>query len=175
MAHIVSDAPRLRNKISSSTISYCAQPVEDTASMHEKERTFPFMHSTVALPQAITEYMKRKCAQLGTSLLTCRSVIRKLWKYFGRTTCSVDATLTSARWVSRFPNYDPAPRMRLAGCEYYSENAALKSSAAICAEAAGVFRRHETARQSPRRTMVRAKRRGRRADWRTRAMFAGPV
>ena len=34
----------------------------------------------------------------------------KYWSYFARTTCSVDATLTSARRVSRFPNYDPAPR-----------------------------------------------------------------
>ena len=33
--------------------------------------------------------------------------------------------------------------VRLAGCEYYSENAALKSSAAICADAVGVFRQQE--------------------------------
>ncbi len=38
-----------------------------------KKSAFPFMHSWVALPQASLEYMKRKCAQLGASLLTYRS------------------------------------------------------------------------------------------------------
>lgn len=38
-----------------------------------KKSAFPSMHSWVALPQASLEYMKRKCAQLGASLLTCRS------------------------------------------------------------------------------------------------------
>ena len=43
--------------------------------------------------------------------------------------------------------------------------------ATLCADAAGVSRQHafSAARQSPRQTMVVAKRRGRRADWRTRA------
>ena len=59
--------------------------------------------------------MKRKCAQLDASPLTCRSIRKpqkrsKYWSYFARTTCSFDATLTNARRVSRFPDYDPAPR-----------------------------------------------------------------
>ena len=61
------------------------------------------------------ECAKRKCAQLGASPLAYRSIHKppkrsKYWSYFARTTCSVDATLTSARRVSRFPDYDPAPR-----------------------------------------------------------------
>ena len=46
-----------------------------------------------------------------------------------------------------------------------------RSASGFCADAMGVFRRHEfsAARLSPHRTMVGAKRRGRRADWRPRA------
>ena len=59
--------------------------------MHEKERI-----SSHALPRrpatGWNEYMKRKCAQLGASSLTCRSFLEML-QYSVGTTCSVDATL----------------------------------------------------------------------------------
>jgi hypothetical protein len=39
------------------------------------------------------------------------SVIEMFWSYFGRTTCSVDATLIKRpEGFPRFPDYDPAPR-----------------------------------------------------------------
>ena len=50
------------------------------------------MHSSKARPKARSENMKRQCAQLDASSLTCRSGI-VLWWYSGRTTCSADATL----------------------------------------------------------------------------------
>ena len=54
--------------------------------------------------------MKRQCAQLSAPSLTCRPQLEML-QYFARTTCSVDATLTSARWNQiRFPDYNPASR-----------------------------------------------------------------
>ena len=77
--------------------------------MHEKERTSS--HAPHRSPATgLGEYTKRKCAQLGTSSLTCRSP-NEMLQYFCGTTCSVDATLRSARRVSRFPDYDPASRI----------------------------------------------------------------
>jgi hypothetical protein len=40
-----------------------------------KKSALPLMHSSVALPQANHRTHERKCAQLGASPLTCRSVI----------------------------------------------------------------------------------------------------
>ncbi len=68
------------------------QPFANTASMHEKERISFSMHSTEARPKAYANTC-RENAPLWAHLRL--HVVRKVkhWTYFGRTTCSLDATL----------------------------------------------------------------------------------
>ena len=64
--------------------------------MHEK-RAQVSSHALGSSPgQAIIRIHEEKMRPLGAPPLTCRSSM-KFWTYFGRTTCSVDATLLNAR------------------------------------------------------------------------------
>ena len=74
-----------------------AQNVANTASMHKKGRILPPMHSRKARPKARIECTEKTMRPAGR-IITYMPFYSKYWSYFTRTTCSVDATLTSARW-----------------------------------------------------------------------------
>jgi hypothetical protein len=81
--------------------------------MHEKERIST--HALLGSPATgLSEYMKRKCAQMGASPLTCRS-LNEMLQFSEERLVSVDAEINLGReGMPRRPSVRISPRKNAA-------------------------------------------------------------